>query len=398
MDGILSPFNPGAGAAPPALTGRDDIREEVRICIERLRIGRHANGQLLVGLRGVGKTVLLERLLYEAEQRDSITLRLEAPEFKSLPASLAPALRVALLRMNRMRSAEDAVTRGLRALAGFVTGLKVSFGDIEVGMDYPPEPGLADCGDLELDLCALMVEAGRAARAAQTVLAIFIDEFQGMPQRELSSLLYALHRCTQLQLPVILIGAGLPPMIKHIGDAKSYAERMFDVHRLGPLTLEAARDAITEPAAQAGVAIQPAALDAIVEQSGAYPYFLQQWGKLTWRAASVSPITPDHVDNVSDAAIAALDDGFYGFRFERLTQPERSYLRAMAELGEGPHDSRRVAKAMGLPSALLEPVRNDLVTKGMLYTAPLGDAAFTVPRFHEFLMRIMPNTVEAEPV
>ncbi|MFJ2995091.1 AAA family ATPase [Pandoraea sp. NPDC087047] len=395
MDGILSPFNPGAGTVPPVLSGRDEIREEVRICIERLRIGRHSNGQLLVGLRGVGKTVLLERLLYDTEQQGAITVHLEAPEVKSLPASLARELRVALLRMSGTQMAKDAVIRGLRALAGFVTALKVTYGDIEVGLDYPPEPGLADCGDLELDLCALLVEAGRAARIAQKPLAIFIDEFQGMPQRQLSSLLYAIHRCTQYQLPVILIGAGLPPLLRKIGDAKSYAERMFDVYPIGPLTPSDAREAISAPAAQAGVSIMPAALDAIVEQSGAYPYFLQQWAKLAWKAANQSPITPEHVSRVSDAAVRALDNGFYGFRFERLTQPERNYLRAMAELGEGPHDSRRVAAEIGESAEELEPIRCELITKGMLYTAPLGDAAFTVPRFHEFLKRIMPGPLHA---
>jgi len=390
MDGILSPFNPGAGAAPPVLSGRDAIREDVRICIERLRIGRHANAQLLIGLRGVGKTVLLERLLFDAEQQGAITVHLEAPEVKSLPASLALSLRVALLRMSRTQAAKDAVIRGLRALAGFVSGLKVIYGDIEVGLDYPPEPGLADCGDLELDLCALLVEAGRAAQAAQTVLVIFIDEFQGMPQRQLSSLLYALHRCTQYRLPVILIGAGLPPLIKKIGDAKSYIEGMFDVFRIGPLTDLDARHAIATPAAQAGVTFTTDALDAIVERSGAYPYFLQQWGKFAWRAADESPITSEHVKLVSCAAIDALDNNFYRFRLDRLTQPERHFLRAMAELGEGPHHLQHVTAKLRQPAETLAAVRDELITKGMLYTAASGDVAFTVPGFGEFLERVMP--------
>jgi hypothetical protein len=391
MDGILSPFNPGAGAAPPVLSGRDAIREDVRICIERLRIGRHSNAQLLVGLRGVGKTVLLERLLFDAEQQGAITVHLEAPEVKSLPASLALSLRVALLRMNRTQAAKDAVVRGLRALAGFVSGLKVTYGDIEVGLDYPPEPGLADCGDLELDLCALLVEAGRAAQAAQTVLAIFIDELQGMPQRQLSSLLYALHRCAQYRLPVILIGAGLPPLIKKIGDAKSYAERMFEIHDIGPLSDADARSAIASPAKEAGVTIASDALDEIIEQTGAYPYFLQQWGKLAWRAASESPITSEHVRRVSSSAIDALDRHFYRFRLHRLTLLERRYLRVMAELGEGPHDLKTVAAEFGEPVKALDPIHGDLITKGMLYNTLLGDAAFTVPRFHEFLKRAMPE-------
>jgi len=390
MEAIQNPFNPGAGTPPPALSGRDDIREEVRVCIERLRIGRHANGQLLIGLRGVGKTVLLERLLYDTEQQGAITVHLEAPEVKSLPASIAPALRVALLRMSRTQSAKDTVVRGLRALAGFVSGLKVTYDGIEVGLDYAPEPGLADCGILDLDLCALLVEVGRAARSAHTVLAIFIDELQGMPKRELSALLYALHRCAQYQLPVILIGAGLPPLIRQVGDAKSYAERMFEIATIGPLSNAGARDAIAVPAAQAGVAITPDALDEIVERTGAYPYFLQQWGKLVWKVAHESPITSEHVRLASRAAIDALDNNFYRLRFERLTPTEKHYLRAMAELGEGPHDLHAVAAEFGKPAEALEPVRQALVNKGMLYSTPLDDAAFTVPRFHAFLKRIMP--------
>ncbi|ALS59612.1 ATP-binding protein [Pandoraea norimbergensis] len=386
-----NPFNPGAGTPPPTLSGRDDVRENLHNCIARLLLGRHANGQLLIGLRGVGKTVLLERLVYDAEQQGAITVHLEAPEFRSLPASLAKALRLALLRMNRIQSAKDAVIRGLRALAGFVSGLKLIYHDIEVGLDYSPEPGLADSGDLETDLRALLVEAGHAARSAKTVLAIFIDELQCMPKREMAAMLYALHRCAQLQLPVILIGAGLPQLISLVGDAKSYAERMFEISDIGPLSEVDARNAISAPAAQEGVDITPDALSAIVEQTGAYPYFLQQWGKHAWSAATESPITVAHVISASSAAVEALDRNFYRLRFNRLTLAERRYLRAMAELGEGPHYSNVIAAELGKPVETLEPVRNDLISKGMLYSDPQGDAAFTVPRFHEFLKRVMPD-------
>lgn len=386
-----NPFNPGAGTPPPTLAGRDTVRENLHNCIERLRIGRHSNGQLLIGLRGVGKTVLLERMVYDTEQQGAITVHLEAPEFKSLPASLTKELRLALIRMSQVQSAKDAVVRGLRALAGFVSSLKVTYRDIEVGLDYAPEVGLADSGDLEMDLRALLVEAGHAARSAKTVLAIFIDELQCMPKHEMAALLYALHRCGQLQLPVILIGAGLPQLIGLVGDAKSYAERMFEITDIGPLSEVDARDAISGPAEQEGVEITPDALDAIVEQTLAYPYFLQQWGKHTWSIAKQSPITAAHVTNASGEAINALDKSFYRFRFNRLTVAERRYLRAMAELGEGPHYSDDVAAELGKPVDTLERIRNDLITKGMLYSDPQGDAAFTVPRFHEFLKRVMPD-------
>ncbi|AJP59172.1 AAA family ATPase [Pandoraea vervacti] len=396
MDGKLSPFNPGAGTVPPVLSGRNDTREEVRICIDRLLNGRHANGQLLVGLRGVGKTVLLERLLYDAEQQGAITVHLEAPEVKSLPASIAPAIRIALLRINQVQMAKDAVVRGLRALSGFVAGLRVKYGDIEVGLDYPPEPGLADCGDLELDLCTLLVEAGRAARLARTALVIFIDEFQGMPQQQLSSLLYALHRCTQHQLPIMLVAAGLPPLIKKVGDAKSYAERMFEIHDIGPLADIDARNAIAIPAEREGVLISSDALDEIVAQTGAYPYFLQQWGKLAWRAANESPITYEHVRQISTSAIEALDKNFYRLRFQRLTFLERRYLRVMAEIGAGPHDVNTVAKQFGEPAEVTEPIREALVAKGMLHESLIGETEFSVPRFHEFLKRIMPELTPAD--
>lgn len=386
-----NPFNPGAGTPPPTLAGRDAVRENLHNCIERLRIGRHSNGQLLIGLRGVGKTVLLERMVYDTEQQGAITVHLEAPEFKSLPATLAKELRLALIRMSRVQSAKDAVARGLRALAGFVSGLKLIYRDIEVGLDYAPELGLADSGELEIDLRALLVEAGHAARSAQTVLAIFIDELQCMPKREMSALLYALHRCGQLQLPIILVGAGLPQLRGQIGDAKSYAERMFEFTTIGALSNEDARNAIASPAAREGVTITPDALDAIVEHAGAYPYFLQQWGRHTWRVASGSPITAEDVQNAAAATLEALDNNFFLVRFDRLTLAERRYLRAMAELGAGPHYSDEVAVELGKSVAALEPIRSELISKGMLYNAPRGDAAFTVPRFHEFLKRVMPD-------
>jgi len=221
MDPVQNPYAPGAGTPPPELAGRDDIRESVRVCLERLRRGRPAKSVLMVGLRGVGKTVLLERMRMDAEASGAHTVRIEAPEFRSLPALIAPQLRLALLRLNRIEAARDIAVRGLRALAGFASRLKVVYKDIEVGLDYEPEPGLADNGDLQGDLGALLEEVGRAARAGGTVLAMFIDELQYVEEAQLAAMISALHRCAQSQLPVTLVGAGLPQLRARMGDAKS---------------------------------------------------------------------------------------------------------------------------------------------------------------------------------
>ena len=199
MNPITNPYNPGAGTPPPELAGRDELREKVRICIERLRIGNSAKSLILVGLRGVGKTVLLDRMRSDAEGTGIQTLRIEAPENKSLPAMLAPELRKALLRMSTIASAKELSQRALRALAGFAKGLKLKFADIEVGFDYEPEPGLADNGELESDLTALLVQTGEAAKAAGTVMVMFIDELQYVKEREFAALISALHRCAHLR-------------------------------------------------------------------------------------------------------------------------------------------------------------------------------------------------------
>ena len=233
MDPVLNPYSPGAGTPPPELAGRDDLREQVRIAIERVRRGLPTKSVLMVGLRGVGKTVLLDRMRDDAEAQGVQTLRIEAPEGRSLPALLAPQLRQALLRLSRQQNAKELATRALRALAGFAKSLKVKYEDIEVGFDFDPEPGLADNGDLEHDLQALLETVGSAAQKAGTALVMFIDEMQYVKEDELAALITALHRCAQRRLPITLIGAGLPQLPGKMGSAKSYAERLFDFPRWG---------------------------------------------------------------------------------------------------------------------------------------------------------------------
>lgn len=391
MDAVSNPFAPGAGTPPPELAGRDELREAIRVAIERTRRGLPARSMMLVGLRGVGKTVLLDRMRDDAEGKGIQTLRMEAPEGRSLPALLAPQLRQALLRLSRNERARDLARRGLRALAGFAKSLKVKYADIEVGLDLDPEPGLADNGDLEHDLLALLEAAGDAAKAAGTALAIFIDELQYVEEDELAALITALHRTAQRQLPVILIGAGLPQLRGRMGQAKSYAERMFEFPEIGALPREAAEIAITKPLRDQGVAVTMRALDRIVAETRRYPYFVQEWGKHSWDAASASPIDERDVESASVAAVAALDESFFRVRFDRLTPSEKKYLRAMAELGPGPHRSGDIAAVLKRAVSSLGPTRSQLIVKGMIWSPNHGDTAFTAPLFDEFMRRIMPG-------
>ncbi|MEO8201421.1 MAG: ATP-binding protein [Gemmatimonadota bacterium] len=391
MDPVTNPFAPGAGTPPPELAGRDDLRESVRIALERIRRGSPAKSILMVGLRGVGKTVLLDRMRDDAEGLGFHTVRLEAPEGRSLPALLAPELRVALLRLSRQEKAKSLARRALSGLAGFAKALKFKYHDIEVGVDFEPEPGLADNGDLEHDLQALLEVAGAAAKEADSALVLFIDELQYVEEDQLAALITSLHRTAQRQLPVVLVGAGLPQLRGQMGRAKSYAERLFNFPEIGPLDATSARIAIAKPMADQGVSIEEEALADIMMRTKGYPYFLQEWGKHTWDAATRSPITRTDVDLASVTAVAALDESFFRVRFDRLTPTEKLYLRAMSELGPGPHRSGDIADLLERKVTSLGPTRNQLISKGMIWSPNHGDTAFTVPLFDEFMRRIMPG-------
>jgi hypothetical protein len=359
--------------------------------LERLRLGRLAKSMMLVGLRGVGKTVLLDQMRRDAEAHRIETVRIEAPENRSLPALLAPALRLELLHLSKKEAAKDYAVRGLKALAGFASKLKVKYHDIQVGLDYDPEPGLADNGDLERDLATLLAQVGAAGKAAGTAVVLFIDELQYVEEQEMAALISALHRCAQERLPVTVLGAGLPQLRGRMGDAKSYAERLFDFPEIGALNPADAREAIARPAENEGAEIQDSAVELIIAKTQGYPYFLQEWGKHTWDTAPRSPIRRRDVVNASDEVVAALDESFFRVRFDRLTPTEKRYLRAMAELGPGPHRSGDIADELDRSVSSLGPTRAGLIGKGMIWSPTHGDTAFTVPLFDEFMKRIMPG-------
>ena len=391
MDPVRNPYAPGAGTPPPELAGRDDLRETARIALERVRVGRPGKSIMMVGLRGVGKTVLLDRIRQEAEERGICTLNVEAPENRSLPAALAPRLRVALLQLSNREKARQLAQRALRGLAGFIKAFRVKYQDIQMVVDFDPEPGLADNGDLEADLPDLLAAAGSAAQADATCLALFIDELQYVREDELAALIMALHRTAQRQLPVVMLGAGLPQVRGNLGKAKSYAERLFEFPEIGPLSSDDARQAIVKPAEKEGVTINPDALDAVVARTGCYPYFLQEWGKHLWDVAERSPITAASVAVASRQAVAALDASFFLVRFDRMTPSEKRYVRAMAQLGPGPHRSGDIATELNRPVTSLGPTRSQLIRKGAVWSPSHGDTAFTVPMFDEFMLRMMPG-------
>lgn len=391
MDPRQNPYAPGAGTPPPELAGRDDLIERTAVALDRIRAGRSARSFILYGLRGVGKTVLLNRIRLDAEARGIASIRVEAPEERSLPAILVPALRAALLRLSRGEALKDNLLKGMRALASFAKVFKTKYQDIEINIDADPEAGLADSGDLDNDLTDLLLTLGQAARERDTALVLFIDELQFVPDDQLASLITALHNTSQELLPITMVAAGLPQLVGQTGRAKSYAERMFEFASIDRLDANAARDALIVPASKEGVTYANDAVAEIIRQTIGYPYFLQEWGKHSWNTADNTPIELDDTNRATTYALAELDASFFRVRFERLTPAEKRYLRAMAELGPESHRSGNIADVLGKKVTTVAPVRNSLIAKGMVYSPAHGDTAFTVPLFDGFMKRIMPQ-------
>lgn len=391
MDPRQNPYSPGAGTPPPELAGRDDLLERAAVALDRIRSGKSARSFILYGLRGVGKTVLLNRIRLDAEARGIATVRVEAPEERSLPALLLPALRAALLRLSRGEALKDYMLKGMRALAGFARALKVKYEDIEFSVDVDPELGLADSGDLDTDLTDLVLTLGRAARERSTALVLFIDELQYVPEEQLAALITALHSASQEELPITMVAAGLPQLVGQTGRAKSYAERLFEFAPVDRLDNAAARTALIVPASKESVSFNADAVGEILRQTNGYPYFLQEWGKHSWNAADASPIELYDAQRATTDALAELDASFFRVRFDRLTPTEKRYMRAMAELGPGPHRSGDIADILKRKVTTVAPVRNSLIAKGMIYSPAHGDTAFTVPLFDGFMKRIMPT-------
>jgi len=386
MDPIRNPFAPGAGSQPPELAGRDEILENASIALQRVLAGKHDKSQILLGLRGTGKTVLLNKIEGLAEKYGHVPSFIEAPENKSLAELIYPKIHQVLRKLSMIESAKEKAYSAIRALRAFASVFNISVGDVSIAVD--PEMGTADSGILEFDLSDLFVRVGEAAQSANQAWTLLIDEVQYLSGGELSALIVAIHRANQKGLPIIFFGAGLPQVAALSGNAKSYAERLFNYPPVGALDDQSASAAIKQPITDAEEKISSEALRMIIEETKSYPYFLQEWGFQAWNIAEKSPITVDDVEQASPIAIRRLDDGFFRVRFDRLTPKEREYVLAMAKLGAGPcYRSKDVAEVLKESVQSLGPCRAQIINKGMIYSPAHGDIAFTVPMFEDYLQR-----------
>ncbi|MBU1228178.1 MAG: ATP-binding protein [Actinobacteria bacterium] len=386
MDRLDNPYRPGAGTPPPALIGRDELIDSFAVTLRRALRRRPGKSLLLTGLRGVGKTVLLNRFAEIAADEGLKVGFIEAPETGDFRTQLAVRTRKILLELSQ-GPAKRAVQKALGVLRSFTLQLPDG-SSISLGVEALP--GHGDSGLLSEDLTDVLVASGEAAAESSSGLVLAVDEVQYLTSEELAALITAIHRTTQLNLPVVLVGAGLPQLPGLAGEAKSYAERLFEFPSVDSLPPGEAVEAIVIPANELDVDYTEDASSLVVAESHGYPYFLQEWGFHVWNDAPRSPITADDVRSVRSSVIATLDRNFFLVRLDRLTPKEKEYLRAMAELGAGPHRSGDIAAQLGVRVESVAPRRSGLIGKGMIYSPAHGDTAFTVPLFDEFMLRAVP--------
>jgi len=388
MDPRKNPYAPGAGLQPPELAGRNELLQQADVAMDRVLARRPTRGMMLLGLRGVGKTVLLNRLKRTAESKGFHAAKIESPESGDLPQQIAPELRRIIYDIDVMAAAAKKAREAVGALVNFISAFKVKVGEIEFGIE--PKTGVADTGILAQDLPQLLVAVGEVAAEAKTAVALFIDEVQYLSTEELTALIIAAHEVSQKELPMWIVGAGLPQTAALAGNAKSYAERLFSYPEVGALDPKAAKEALVKPAKANSVEYTEEAIEKILDVTECYPYFLQEWGAHVWDFAQESPIKGDDVDNVMDKVIHHLDKNFFRVRFDRLTPLQQKYMRAMAELGPGPHKTGDIAAVLGVRPSSVSVTRQQLIEKGMIWSQRHGETAFTVPMFDSFMRRQMP--------
>lgn len=392
MDNINNPYTPNAGAAPEVLIGRDGQTEAFSILLQRLKRGRTEQSMIMTGLRGVGKTVLLNRFAELAEMAGWESIELEASKHDetAFRQSIFSKFRAALLHISPRRRWSERALHAAEVLSSFVLSIDQS-GTFSVTWDVDPSEGYGDHGDLGLDLTDVFLAVGEVAKEKGTGIVLLIDEVQFLTTVQLESLIQAVHKSVQKKLPITFVGAGLPQIAELAGDAKSYAERLFKFPRIDSLTPEEARQALVGPAETENVSYDEDAVDLAVSLTHGYPYFIQELGYQAWIVASGNHITAEDISTAKDAYEAKLDGSFFRVRLDRATPLQTAYMRAMAELGSEPQKAADVASLMKRESSQVAPIRSQLIDMGLLYTPQHGYAAFTVPDFDKFMMRAVPR-------
>ena len=383
-----NPYAPGAGTPPPELAGRDTLLDNARSAVKRSKSGRVARSFIVVGLRGVGKTVLLNEAQAIADAEYAITDCIEVGNNDSFSKLIIPTLRSILLKLDRASGVNGYVKKGLRVLKSFIGTVKLNVHDSEVSLDIDAESGIADSGVLSKDLADTFVAVGESAKSCQTSIVILVDEIHNLPLSEFEALIMAIHRTNQKGLPLLVIGAGLPSLVRFSGNAKTYAERLFEYPEIGPLDFTEAKRALVIPAIRENVEFEEAAISEVVSQTQGYPYFLQEWGYQVWNTAESSPITLADIKKSNTLILGRLEKIFFRSRYERVSDAQMRYLKAMARSGPGPHRTGQIAQAMGKSSRQVSSVREALIHSGMIYSPKYGLTAFTVPLFDEFMNRV----------
>jgi len=393
MDPVRNPYSPGAGIRPRSLVGRETQIESFQIAVQRLDQGRYAKSQILTGLRGVGKTVLLAEFGHIATEHAWVHQHIEATEDTNLAGDMAKVIRRAALELSLKDRAAEPFTRMLATLKSFGIRYKLpdNLGEIQLGVE--PAVGIADSGDLQDDLSDLLSALGELALSKQRGVLITIDEVQYLDSDNLAALIVALHLLSQRRhpLPIMVAAAGLPSIPALAGEAKSYAERLFNYVAIGSLDEETTGQALVGPALEEGVVWDPPAVQEVCALTDGYPYFVQMFGSQAWKVAEDDRITPADIEAAAVIAQEELDSGFFKSRVGRVADKERDYLRAMATLGPGTHKSAGVAKILKRKTSDVGVVRDRLIKKGLIYAPRHGDIAFTVPMFDEFMKRWMPD-------
>ena len=389
MDRLRNPFTPGAGALPPELAGRAAIIEDGRVLAGRTLLGRYEKSLLLIGLRGVGKTVLLKHLAEDARRNGVVAVVIEVRNAESDFEELALRVKEALCTIDFASSVKSSVNHAFSVLRNFVKTFSLNIGDF--GISLETAQGIATSGKMELDLSEMLLACARAAKESGKAMGLYVDELQNFQIEAMRGIIVALHFAAQESLPLYLVGSGLPSIRSLVGKSKTYAERMFNYSDIGALCRDDVDLAITMPMNNNGLDIAPDAIDEVFARTRGYPYFLQEYGYQLWNAAEGSPISADDVRRTAPVVQDRLDSNFFAVRFERISCREKEFLRAMAEFPQNVAiQTSEVARRLGRDLSTLSPVRASLIRKGMIYSPEYGGIAYTVPMFADYMKRMLP--------